>query len=100
MAAPPETGEATEVVETPVKCVCGRLLTDPVSRTRGLGPRCHKRLSAPARPRARIVGTYTAACHPRALPGPPVQLALDWDDEDDQPDRPRPITDVPTGAFL
>ncbi|MEU6661228.1 DUF6011 domain-containing protein [Streptomyces sp. NPDC046821] len=35
----------------PRTCVCGRLLTDPVSRARGLGPTCWRRLrgDTPAR---------------------------------------------------
>ncbi|MGX1515028.1 DUF6011 domain-containing protein [Streptomyces collinus] len=92
MTALPEYDEE----EAPVKCVCGRLLTDPVSRGRRLGPRCYEKLRA----RPRIVGTYTASTHPLAVPPRPGQLALDWDDQDDEPDRPRAITDVPTGAFL
>lgn len=39
--------------ETPVKCVCGRLLRDPVSRARGIGPICAKRLQARTAPRPR-----------------------------------------------
>ncbi|WP_411078486.1 DUF6011 domain-containing protein [Streptomyces sp. cmx-10-25] len=99
MTTPPEPGEAEEA---PVKCVCGRPLTDPVSRGRGLGPRCFKRLRGRPAPGPRIVGTRTAGAHPQAVPGRPGQLALDWDDEDDEPDpyQPRPITDVPTGALL
>ncbi|MFD5220295.1 DUF6011 domain-containing protein [Streptomyces tendae] len=87
--------------EAPVKCVCGRLLTDPVSRGRRLGPRCYEKLRA--RPQPRVVGTYTASTHPLAVPPRPGQLALDWDDQDDDEpdlDQPRPITDVPTGALL
>ncbi|WP_328657922.1 DUF6011 domain-containing protein [Streptomyces sp. NBC_00334] len=101
MATPPDTGEERETEETPVTCVCGRPLTDPVSRGRGLGPRCYKRLRA--RPAPRIVGTHTARAHPLAVPARPGQLALDWgDQDDDEPDpyQPRPITDVPTGALL
>jgi hypothetical protein len=102
MTAPPETGKAL-TSEEPVTCVCGRPLTDPVSRGRGLGPRCYERLRHRPKPRRRrLIGTRTATAHPRALPGRPRQLALDWDDQDDEPDpyRPRPITDVPTGALI
>ncbi|MFJ5915011.1 DUF6011 domain-containing protein [Streptomyces ardesiacus] len=98
MAAPPDPDE-----EAPVKCVCGRLLTDPVSRGRGLGPRCYEKLRASSKPRPRVVGTHPASTHPLAVPPRPGQLALDWDHQaDDEPDpyQPRPITDVPTGALL
>ncbi|MFF0790392.1 DUF6011 domain-containing protein [Streptomyces spiralis] len=30
--------------EEPVACACGRLLTDPESRARGLGPVCWRKL--------------------------------------------------------
>lgn len=40
---PPATG--------PRRCVCGRLLRDPVSRARGLGPTCWRRLRGDSRPR-------------------------------------------------
>ncbi|MFI1324573.1 DUF6011 domain-containing protein [Streptomyces rochei] len=99
MSTPPDLGD-----EAPVRCVCGRPLTDPVSRGRGLGPRCYKRLRGRPERRRRVIGTHTARSHPLAVPKPPEQLALVWDDaqDDDEPDpyRPRPITDVPTGAFL
>lgn len=31
-------------VEEPVTCACGRTLADPVSRSRGLGPVCWRKL--------------------------------------------------------
>ncbi|MFD0256463.1 DUF6011 domain-containing protein [Streptomyces sp. NPDC127113] len=81
---------------------CGRPLRDEESRRLRLGPVCRERLREQLAPRPRIVGTRTAVCHPQALPQRPGQIALDWDDEDDEPDPygPRPITDVPTGALL
>lgn len=98
------TGGAGVPEEDAVRCPCGRLLSDPVSRARGLGPVCFKRLSGRARTRPRIVGTPTAHPHPNAVPVRiTTQLAFEiWDVEDDEPDpyRPRPITDVPTGALL
>lgn len=33
------------------RCLCGRLLTDPASRARGLGPTCFRRLHGHTAPR-------------------------------------------------
>ncbi|MFE7954410.1 DUF6011 domain-containing protein [Streptomyces sp. NPDC057413] len=71
MSAPPETGEAAVAEETPVRCVCGRLLADPVSRARGLGPRCYRRLRGRTAARG---GTARVPTAPQPGPG---QLALD-----------------------
>ncbi|WP_353963261.1 DUF6011 domain-containing protein [Streptomyces sp. NBC_01549] len=38
----------------PVTCVCGRLLRDPASRVRGLGPVCARRLQGRTAPRPSI----------------------------------------------
>jgi hypothetical protein len=88
-----------------VRCPCGRLLTDPVSRARGLGPVCYRRSHRHTRPR--VLGTRTALAHPAAVPvQTDTQLELEfeiWADEPDEapdPYAPRPITDVPTGALL
>lgn len=68
--------------ETPVHCVCGRLLRDEES----------KRL----RPGIRVAGP-----HPRAVPlRRPAQLEFVWDDQDDDAEPAPHITDVPTGALL
>jgi len=85
-----------------VSCMaCGRLLNDEESKRLRLGPRCLRRLQGLLAPRPRRVRTQTAAPHPKAVPGRTAQLALEiWDDEDDEPDQARPITDVPTGALL
>ena len=58
----------------PVECVCGRLLTDPVSRARGLGPVCARRLSAPTAPAA-----PSAATSLTPVPHVLGQTALDLD---------------------
>ncbi|MET8978528.1 DUF6011 domain-containing protein [Streptomyces sp. NPDC004539] len=41
-------------VAAPVRCVCGRLLADPVSRAAGLGPVCRRRLAGRTEPRVSI----------------------------------------------
>lgn len=98
------TGGASVTEEAPVRCPCGRLLTDPVSQARGLGPVCYRRLRARTRPRARIIGTRTAGPHPAAVPARvTTQLEFElWDGEDieDLFYRRPLITDVPTGALL
>ncbi|MCM1974608.1 DUF6011 domain-containing protein [Streptomyces sp. G1] len=86
-----------------MRCSCGRLLTDPVSRARGLGPVCYRR--SRGRTRRRLIGTRIPLAHPAAIPARhDTQLAFEiWaDDPDDEPDpyAPRPITDVPTGGLL
>lgn len=91
--------------ETMPRCMaCGRLLHDDESRRLRLGPVCRARLQAAlaSRPRPRRIRTQTAGPHPLAIPRKPGQLAFEiWDDdEDDEPDPARPITDVPTGALL
>jgi hypothetical protein len=102
VTAPPDTLPVDDEEETPVYCVCGRLLRDAESRRLRLGPVCRKRLaSRPARRRG--PGTWVAGPHPRAVPVlRPAQLELTWDDgDDDQDDEPaQHITDVPTGALL
>ncbi|WP_435215856.1 DUF6011 domain-containing protein [Streptomyces sp. bgisy034] len=95
------TGGAGAPEEEPVHCVCGRLLSDPVSRARGLGPHCYRQLQARTAPRPRRLRTPAAGPHPRAVPErEPTQLALDWDDDDPEPEPAQAITDVPTGALL
>jgi hypothetical protein len=51
---------------TPARCLCGRLLADPASRARGLGPVYFRRLRGHTAP------------SPRAAPEPeiPGQLAI------------------------
>lgn len=86
-----------------VSCMaCGRALRDEESRRLRIGPHCLQRLQAAAAPRPRRIGTPIAATHPAAVPTRASQLALEiWDDdEDDDPFRPRSMTDVPTGALL
>ncbi len=84
---------------------CGRLLRDQESRRLRIGPHCLKRLQKATAPRPRI-RTETAGPHPKALPvHRTAQLTLeiwgdDQDDQDDEYDFGRRITDVPTGAFL
>lgn len=98
------TGGDGAPTEAAACMACGRLLRDDESRRLRLGPVCRRRLRAALAPRPRIIGTFTAGPHPQAVPLPTAQLALDWDledlegDEDD--DRGRAITDVPTGALL
>jgi hypothetical protein len=53
--------EAAE--EEPLACVCGRLLRDPESRSRGLGPVCWQKLHGRRGRRLRVTT-------PPALPGP------------------------------
>lgn len=104
MTGPRDTPGTSEAEEEPLRCPCGRLLTDPVSRARGLGPVCFRRLRGRTRPRRRTVGTHISAPHPRAIPvRRPTQLAFEiWDDTEAEldPFRPRAIFDVPTGALL
>ena len=40
--------------EEPVTCPCGRELTDPVSRSRGLGPVCWRKLHGRTNRRPRV----------------------------------------------
>ena len=47
----------------PVTCACGRPLTDPESRSRGLGPVCWRKLHG--RP-----GRRPRTASPAAVPGP------------------------------
>jgi hypothetical protein len=54
--------------EQPVRCACGRLLADPRSKARGLGPVCFRRLH-PRRARTRLR-------RPAAGPGFPGQDEL------------------------
>ncbi|MGW4043000.1 DUF6011 domain-containing protein [Streptomyces sp. NPDC004721] len=49
--------------EEPVTCTCGRLLTDPESIARGLGPVCHRRIHGRPSRRPRTTS-------PAAEPGP------------------------------
>jgi hypothetical protein len=90
------TGEATTCM------ACGRLLRDDESKRLRLGPHCLKRLQAALAPRPRLIGTRTAGPHPMAIPPCRTTQLEFWDDEDDEPEpgRSRPITDVPTGALL
>jgi len=80
MTATTETGGAAVAQEAPVRCPCGRLLCDPVSRARGLGPVCYRRLYGRTADR----GHESRVRHLGPTSG---QLALDledhWDDEDD-----------------
>lgn len=106
MTEPPET-HGDGVDEDAPRCIaCGRLLRDQESRRLRLGPVCRERLRGLLAPRPRLIGTPTATTHPSAVPArATTQLAFetwDEDDQDDEPDpyRPRPITDVPTGALL
>lgn len=64
------TMPATE--EEPVRCTCGRALRDPVSRARGQGPVCWRRLHQP--------GRRPYAPRPPATPGP-EQPELPYDDQ-------------------
>jgi hypothetical protein len=101
MTAPPDTPTGSTPAERPVRCPCGRLLTDPVSRARGLGPVCYRR--SRGRTRRRLIGTRTALSHPAAIPSHrDTQLEFElWErGPDNDPYAPRPITDVPTGALL
>lgn len=100
MTAPPDTRPTGAPEETPVPCVCGRLLRDAESRRLRLGPVCRKRLAARQARRHRGPGTRTAGPHPRAVPARPAQLEFVWDDQDDTAEPAPPITDVPTGALL
>lgn len=91
--------------ETAPCMACGRLLRDQESVRLRIGPHCLKRLQEAAAPRPRTIGNYTAIAHPQAVPARvTAQLAFEvWDDDEDQDDEPesgRRITDVPTGAFL
>jgi len=52
--------------DPPVICPCGRLLRDPVSRARGLGPVCHRRLSGRTAPRVRKPAQASAS---QPIPG-------------------------------
>lgn len=92
-------GATTEAVSC---MACGRLLRDEESKRLRIGPHCLKRLQGRLAPRPRVVGTHTAGPHPDAVPARTAQLAFEiWDDdEDDEPDPARAITDVPTGALL
>lgn len=99
MTAPPDTRPTDAPEETPVRCVCGRLLRDAESRRLRLGPVCRKRLAARQTRRHGGPGTRTAGPHPRAIPRRPAQLEFVWDDQDDEEPAPH-ITDVPTGALL
>lgn len=47
----------------PVECACGKPLRDPVSRARGLGPVCWRKLHGRTHRRPRVVS-------PTAAPGP------------------------------
>lgn len=100
MTAPPDTRPADDPQETPVRCVCGRLLRDAESRRLRLGPVCRKRLAA-RQARRRGPSTRVAGPHPRAVPlRRPAQLEFVWDDQDDDAEPAPHITDVPTGALL
>lgn len=98
------TGGDGASAEATACMACGRLLRDPESKRLRIGPHCLKRLQTSAAPRPRTVGTRTAIPHPQAIPlRESAQLAFEvWDDEDqdDEPDPGRRITDVPTGALL
>ncbi|NUS13449.1 MAG: hypothetical protein HOY69_18945 [Streptomyces sp.] len=59
--------------EEPVTCACGRELTDPESRARGLGPVCWRKLHGHTARRPRGVS-------PAATPGP-GQAELPYDDQ-------------------
>jgi hypothetical protein len=59
--------------EEPVHCACGRLLRDPESRARGLGPVCHRRLHGPT-------ARWPRTTSPDAEPGP-GQDELPYDDQ-------------------
>ncbi|MFZ3569934.1 DUF6011 domain-containing protein [Streptomyces sp. BH097] len=48
------------------RCICGRRLTDPISRARGLGPKCYRRLHGAAERRP-------AATPPPPVPGPAIE---------------------------
>ena len=101
MTAPPDTRPVDVAEETPVRCVCGRLLRDAESRRLRLGPVCRKRLARRPARRRRGPGTWVAGPHPRALPVlRPAQLEFVWDDQDDHAEPAQRITDVPTGALL
>lgn len=56
----------------PVRCPCGRLLRDPVSVTRGIGPVCERRLSGRTAPRAALPAPVLTP-----TPHAPGQTALD-----------------------
>ncbi|MFD6587291.1 DUF6011 domain-containing protein [Streptomyces anulatus] len=62
------------MAESPRCTVCGRLLRDPASRARGIGPVCHRKTRSAPAPR------------PAAWTLPATLL--------------RPIADVPTGPYL
>lgn len=85
-----------------MRCPCGRPLTDPVSRARGLGPVCYRRLRGRVELRPRRIRIQTAAPHPRAVPlRRDTQLAFEiWEDDGPEVDDTPYITDVPTGALL
>lgn len=100
------TGGDGATTDTVPCMACGRLLTDEESVRLRIGPYCLKRLQEATAPRPRPLGTHTAIPHPQAVPAHrTAQLALeiwgdDEDDQDDEFDQGRRITDVPTGALL
>ncbi|MEV7394915.1 DUF6011 domain-containing protein [Streptomyces sp. NPDC091215] len=81
---------------------CGRVLRDDESKRLRLGPKCRKRLAGLLTRRPRRICTQTAGAHPLAVPGRTAQLAFEvWDDDEPEDEEPtRGITDVPTGALL
>ncbi|MGW6531416.1 DUF6011 domain-containing protein [Streptomyces venezuelae] len=60
------TRPAARDAEEPGRCVCGRLLADPVSRGRGLGPVCARRLQGRT---ARRSALPRPAVTPDPIPG-------------------------------
>lgn len=81
---------------SPVRCPCGRLLRDPASVVRGVGPVCAKRLSGRTEPRTPLPAPIlTPAPH---IPGQ-TALPLHLDPTPRQIRR-HGVTDIPTGELL
>jgi hypothetical protein len=76
------TGEATTCM------ACGRLLRDEESKRLRLGPHCRKRLAGLLAPHPRTSRT------PRSTSTTADQLALDFDEYDDEPDEDEWIDDI------
>lgn len=99
------TGGAAVTAEAPVWCVCGRLLTDEVSKARALGPRCFKRLHGQSRPPRRkghispqqLAIPYQLSLLDLLPVGRPVPY-VDWIPGDRL--HSRPVRTVPTSDLL
>ena len=64
-------------VEEPVTCVCGRLLTDDLSRSRKLGPVCWRKLHGRTTSRPRVTSPAApVSAGQDELPLEPLQPTL------------------------